>query len=139
MFIVRCREIGLSKNMNALLTVSDCRLLLSSSVPRHFVKRPATASKVSMQLPRFYAIGATATLLVISSATIAYSYPLTPFRYEFQAQQHCPLDAVVWVDFRKHVYYLKAQRRYARGFDGSFVCRDEARQSGFRRSLFGLR
>jgi len=92
-----------------------------------------------MQLPPFCAIGVTATLLVIGSASNAHANPLTPFRYEFQAQQHCPHDAVVWLDFRKQLYYLKAQRRYARGFDGSFVCRDEARQSGFRRSLFGLR
>jgi len=96
-----------------------------------------TGARKYMWVSPFGAIVVTATLVVISSAT--YANPLTPFRYEFQAQRHCPLDTVVWLDFRKRVYYLKAQRQYARGFYGSFVCRDEARRSGFRRSLFGLR
>jgi hypothetical protein len=26
---------------------------------------------------------------------------LTPFRYEYQAQRHCPADTVVWLDFKK--------------------------------------
>jgi len=47
---------------------------------------------------------------------------------------------VVWLDFRKGDLLLpKDKRQYARGFNGSFVCRDEARRSGYRRSLLGLR
>ena len=77
--------------------------------------------------------------VIIAGTTSALANPLTPFRYEGQAQKHCPGDAVVWLDFRKGRYYAKGQRRYARGFDGSFVCRSEARDSGYRRSLLGLR
>ena len=65
--------------------------------------------------------------------------PLTPFRYEAQAQRYCPGDKVVWLDFKKGVYYAKGQKRYAQGFDGSFVCLSEARESGYRRSVLGLR
>jgi hypothetical protein len=65
--------------------------------------------------------------------------PLTPFRYEAQAQRHCPGDKVVWLDFRKGRYYAKSQKLYAQGFDGSYVCMNEARASGFRRSVLGLR
>jgi hypothetical protein len=65
--------------------------------------------------------------------------PLTPFRYEAQAQRHCPHDKVVWLDFRKGIYYAKGQRHYAQGFDGSFVCSSEARSSRYRRSVLGLR
>ena len=65
--------------------------------------------------------------------------PLTPFRYEAQAQRHCPHDKVVWLDFRKGVYYRKGQKRYGQGFDGSFVCQSEARDGLYRRSLLGLR
>lgn len=65
--------------------------------------------------------------------------PLTPFRYAAQAQRHCPGDTVVWLDFRKRRYYLKGQRHYALGQTGSFVCRNEARESGYRRSPLGLR
>jgi len=64
---------------------------------------------------------------------------LTPFRYAAQAQRHCPHDQVVWLDFRKGVYYASGQRRYGQGFDGSFVCLSEARDSHYRRSLLGLR
>jgi hypothetical protein len=46
---------------------------------------------------------------------------------------------VVWLDFRKGIYYFKRQKRYAQGNTGSFVCRDEARSNGYRRSLLGLR
>jgi hypothetical protein len=64
---------------------------------------------------------------------------LTPFRYESQAQRHCPEDTIVWLDFRRERYYLKGQKRYAWGYTGSFACRKEARDSGYRRSLLGLR
>jgi hypothetical protein len=78
-------------------------------------------------------------LIIAGGATNAAATPLTPFRYEAQAQRHCPDDTVVWLDFRKSIYYLKRQKRYAQGSTGSFVCLDEARSSGYRRSLLGLR
>ena len=55
-----------------------------------------------------------------------------------QAQEHCPVDIVVWLNFRKRTYYSKGQKRYGHGLDGSFVCRGEARDGGYRRSLFGI-
>jgi len=85
------------------------------------------------------AVGLMTALITIVDARDAYAVPLTPFRYEAQAQRHCPADTVVWLDFRKRTYYSKGQKRYARGLDGSFVCRSEARASGYRRSLFGVR
>jgi hypothetical protein len=69
----------------------------------------------------------------------AMAQVLTPFRYESQAQRHCPGDTIVWLDFGRGRYYLKGQRRYASGYTGSFVCRNEARNSGYRRSPLGLR
>jgi len=78
-------------------------------------------------------------LVVAAGTTNATAIPLTPFRYEAQAQRHCPDDTVVWLDFRKGIYYLKRQSRYAQGSTGSFVCREEARSGGYRRSLLGLR
>ena len=71
--------------------------------------------------------------------SVAMALPLTPFRYEAQAQRHCPGDAVVWLDFRKEIYYLKRQKRYGQGSTGSFVCQKEARAGGFRRSLLGIK
>lgn len=78
-------------------------------------------------------------LLVEGGANIAAATPLTPFRYEAQAQRHCPGDTVVWLDFRKGIYYAKRQKFYGRGSSGSFACREEVRSNGYRRSLLGLR
>ncbi|MVT74930.1 hypothetical protein [Bradyrhizobium cajani] len=80
-----------------------------------------------------------AAVMIGTGGTEASATPLTPFRYEAQAQRHCPHDQVVWVDFRKGVYYTRGQKRYRQGFDGSFVCLGEARDNFYRRSLLGLR
>lgn len=80
-----------------------------------------------------------ATMMLDAGTAQVSATPLTPFRYEAQAQRHCPGDNVVWLDFRKGVYYRKGQKLYGRGFDGSFVCETEARDSLYRRSPLGLR
>jgi len=79
------------------------------------------------------------TLIVACGVSGALADPLTPFRNESQAQRHCPADVVVWLDLGKGTYYTKRQRRYGRGYTASFVCREEARGSGYRRSLLGVR
>ena len=80
---------------------------------------------------------ALATLPVGAASAPAQS--LTPFRYQDQAQRHCPGDAVVWLDFTKGRYYSKGQQLYGRGLNGSYVCREEARNSFYRRALIGSR
>jgi len=80
--------------------------------------------------------------LVIAIALLsgeARASALALFRYEHQAQQHCPTDTVVWLDFKKGNYYFPRQKLYGSGFHGSFVCREEARRSRYRRSLLGRR
>jgi hypothetical protein len=67
------------------------------------------------------------------------SAQLSLFQTEIQAQQHCPNDAVVWLDLQKRIYYIKGQRLYAQGRTGTFVCQAEARTGKYRRSLFGRR
>ena len=88
---------------------------------------------------RLWAAGAMTASTIACGAASAFANPLTPFRYEAQAQRHCPADVIVWLDLRKEIYYSKRQRQYGRGFTGSFVCREEARSNGYRRSLLGLR
>ena len=83
-------------------------------------------------------VGITLLVLVASPGRVA-ALPLTIFRYQDQAQRHCPSDTVVWLDFAKRTYYSKGQRKYGQGFNGSYVCRNEARSGGYRRSLIGLR
>jgi hypothetical protein len=79
------------------------------------------------------------TALAAASLPDDASAQLSLFRTEMQAQQHCPDDSVVWADLRKRIYYVASQRRYAQGSAGIFVCRKEARRSGYRRSVFGRR
>ena len=89
---------------------------------------------------RRFLYGCSAAFLILSScAAAATAQSLTPFRNESQAQRHCPGDTIVWLDFGRGRYYLKGQKRYVAGFTGSFACRNEARDSGYRRSLLGLR
>ena len=92
-----------------------------------------------MRSSRLWATGLITASIIAYGVAGAFANPLTPFRYEAQAQRHCPADVVVWLDLRNGIYYSKRQRRYGRGFTGSFVCRQEARGSGYRRSLLGLR
>ena len=91
-----------------------------------------------MAAVRFRQIVLAVALLVIAACP-AFAVPLTPFRYEDQAQRHCPADIVVWLDLRRGVYYSRGQKPYGQGFDGGYVCRREARASRHRGSLLGLR
>jgi hypothetical protein len=92
-----------------------------------------------MQLFPLCVTGMITAAIVSCTADLAVAIPLTPYRYEAQAQRHCPTDTVVWLDFRKGIYYSKGRRQYAQGDTGAFVCRDEARRSRYRRSLLGER
>ena len=59
------------------------------------------------------------TALTLAGGTIdAAALPLTPYRYESQAQRHCPDDTVVWLDFRKRIYYFKKQETLRTGLNG---------------------
>ena len=89
--------------------------------------------------PRVLPVALVTALILAAGVGSLAALPLTPFRYEAQAQRHCPHDRVVWLDFQKGIYYAKGQKYYAQGFDGSFVCRNEARSSRYRRSVLGLR
>jgi hypothetical protein len=71
-----------------------------------------------MQNFRLCAASVITALLVGCGVTCAFAIPLTPFRYESQAQRHCPADVIVWLDLRKGIYYSKRQRWYGRGFTG---------------------
>jgi hypothetical protein len=80
-----------------------------------------------------------ATLLMLVTTADSQGQGLGLFRIEGQAQQHCPNDAVVWLDLKKRLYYLQGQRLYGRGRTAVFACRNEARRNGYRRSLLGWR
>lgn len=54
------------------------------------------------------------------------------FATEQQAQQHCPVDVVVWLNLPSGIYHFKGQRWYGRTKHGAFVCKKEADQAGDR-------
>jgi hypothetical protein len=76
---------------------------------------------------------------LVATIHASHASALSLFQSEIQAQQHCPNDTVVWLDFHKRTYYIKGQRLYAQGRTGTFVCQEEARTGGYRRSLLGRR
>ena len=78
-------------------------------------------------------------LAVAGQAGQVAAQSLSIFRTEEQAQQHCPQDVVVWLDFQTRRYYVYGQRRYGHGDAAIFVCRREARAGRYRRSLLGIR
>jgi hypothetical protein len=80
-----------------------------------------------------------ATIMIVQLCATGAAFPLALFRYEDEAQRHCPTDSVVWLDFKKGKYYLSGQRLYGHGFHGTYVCLQEARGSRYRRSLLGRR
>jgi hypothetical protein len=63
--------------------------------------------------------------------------PFANFPSEVQAQQHCPGDAVVWLNSPTGIYHTKGQRWYGRTKSGAYVCRTEADHAGMRGSLNG--
>jgi hypothetical protein len=80
-----------------------------------------------------------AVILLGAGAGNARAQPLSLYKDEAQARLHCVGDAVVWLDFHTRRYYASGQARYGRGRNAVFTCREQARRSGYRRSIFGRR
>jgi hypothetical protein len=57
---------------------------------------------------------------------------LSAYRTEQQAQEHCPSDAVVWVDPQSGTYQLKGHGSYGLSDAGRYACRGEAERAGMR-------
>jgi hypothetical protein len=55
---------------------------------------------------------------------------LSAFRTEQQAQEHCPSDAVVWVDPQSGTYQLRGHGSYGLSDTGRYACRGEAERAG---------
>jgi hypothetical protein len=76
-------------------------------------------------------LGLLAVVLALGCAECTRSLStLIAFRTEQQAQEHCPNDAVVWVDPQSGTYYLKTSASYGRVGVGRYACRGEAEDAG---------
>jgi hypothetical protein len=72
-----------------------------------------------------------ALLLVLAfGAASAAPAPVVQFNDEVTAQTRCPLDKVVWLNTKLHLYYKKGSKQYANSAQGGFVCLKEAKAAG---------
>jgi hypothetical protein len=55
---------------------------------------------------------------------------LSAYRTEQQAREHCPNDAVVWVDPQSGTYQLTGYGSYGLSATGRYACRGEAERAG---------
>lgn len=53
------------------------------------------------------------------------------FRFEQQAQQHCPNDSIVWAIARLGIFHSSSERWYGQTSDGTYVCRKDAEAAGY--------
>jgi hypothetical protein len=71
--------------------------------------------------------------LSIAAAGTAFAAappPIQTFNSEDAAQVHCPLDKVVWLEPKAHLYYYRGSKHYANSGIGGFVCRGDAIAEG---------
>lgn len=68
--------------------------------------------------------------LALSPAFAAAPATALTFNDEISAQARCPLDTVVWLDTRTHLYWPKHSKMYANTAHGGFACLKEVRDAG---------
>jgi hypothetical protein len=67
-----------------------------------------------------------------ASGAESVSPDVARFEFERPAQNHCPGEAIVWVDARSQTYDVSTNRLYGRTSTGAFVCLQEAVNAGYR-------
>jgi hypothetical protein len=78
-------------------------------------------------------VGSSLVMMALSLYCAACSQSpgvLSAFLTEQQAHEHCPRDAVVWVDAQSGTYQLKGQGTYGISATGRYACRSEADGAG---------
>jgi endonuclease G len=56
----------------------------------------------------------------------------TEYTSETDAKQHCPGEAVVWINTRSHVYHLAGSSFYGNTRNGAYMCEKDTVSAGFR-------
>ena len=93
-------------------------LMIAKHRPRAFQLLPAVAIALA-----FFAGASGAAQSLPQSAR---------FQFELWAQNHCPTDAVVWVNALSEIYNSSEERWYGRTANGAFVCKGDAEKAGYR-------
>ena len=71
-----------------------------------------------------------ALLLSISLAAAAATPPVAQFDSEEKAKIRCPMDKIVWVNPRTHLWYPPSSKHYANDRFGGFACLEEVKAAG---------
>jgi len=75
-------------------------------------------------------IGLLVVLSILATAMPALASAPALFTTEEAAQNHCPIDAVVWLNLSTGIYHFKGQRYYANTRNGAYTCMREAIRAG---------
>jgi len=71
-------------------------------------------------------------LVLTSVLGVAFAAPPAArlFNSEDATKVQCPMDKVVWLDTRTHLYYNKGTKHYANTAHGGFGCLAEVKAAG---------
>jgi len=64
------------------------------------------------------------------AAFAAAPAPAPTYNSDDGARVHCPLDKVVWLDTRAHLYYFQKSKHYANTSHGGFACLKDVKEAG---------
>jgi hypothetical protein len=98
---------------------------------RHFSARVREAMKMAWLL----CLSTIGLLAAVPAGAIDIAVPpphSLSFRFEPDAQRHCPADTVVWLDVALSIYNRNDERWYGRTRDGVFMCLEDADTAGYR-------
>src|SRR5580700_8645206 len=101
------------------MVISPCFPLRRCSMPMASRRLLSALAAMALLLPG----------VVIAATPTA---PLTTYPTAQDAQQHCPEDLVVWLDSPTRTYHYRGQRWYGSTKNGTYVCRNEAKNAGMR-------
>lgn len=106
---------------------------------RHTVSRPALGRRVGAGLAVWLGLSGGIVMALFLGAPAPGAAGHLPeiaarFQFEQQARNHCPGEAIVWVDARSQTYDAGTDRFYGRTRTGAFACRRDAETAGYHAS-----
>lgn len=73
-----------------------------------------------------------ALLLAVSLGAATAAPPVPQFDSEEKAHIRCPMDKIVWINPRTHLWYPRTSKHYANDRYGGFACLEEAKAAGMK-------
>ena len=74
-----------------------------------------------------------ALLFAVALGAMAAVAKVPQFDSEEKARIQCPLDKIVWVNPRTHLWYIRTSKHYANDRYGGFACLGDAKKAGYKR------